>query len=293
MLRFSVLALVFVLFSGALARAQDWSGQRDISGLTIDYAVSGAVAQVGVRLTLNGQLVDDAVLTYAAPTHNFSVAANGMSANGAISLAVVQEPSPSALVGDFAVVDATGKSVPFKGDVVSWTAPDNLELFRVNYNLTGNLSARTIVLNGAREGAQVDYLTGETLLYSSLLLPSSSMSVTPYDLIIGDLKLNKGAQLTLTPPSNLSNGMVVLDCTFSSLTIPPTRFTGAIAFWPLQGVLPMQQDGAIVGDPKDVGTVRASLRVRPLSSRRWRLDRMVRLHVPARGRQPQQADLAG
>ncbi|KQZ04084.1 hypothetical protein ASD21_19975 [Caulobacter sp. Root1455] len=293
MLRFSVLALVFVLFSGALARAQDWSGQRDISGLTIDYAVSGAVAQVGVKLTLNGQFVDDAVLTYAAPTHNFSVAANGMSASGAISLAVVQEPSPSSLVGDFAVVDATGKSVPFKGDITTWISPDNLELFRVNYNLTGNLSARTIVLNGARYGAQVDYLTGTTLLYSSLLLPSASMSVTPFDLVIGDLKLNKGAQLTLTPPSALSNGMVVLDCTFSSEMIPPTRFTGAIASWPLQGVLPMQQDGAIVGDSKDVGTIRASLRVRPLSSRRWRLDRMVRLHVPARRRQSQQADLAG
>ncbi|KQY26148.1 hypothetical protein ASD38_20610 [Caulobacter sp. Root487D2Y] len=293
MLRFSVLALVFVLFSGALARAQDWSGQRDISGLTIDYAVSGAVAQVGVKLTLNGQFVDDAVLTYAAPTHNFSVAANGMSASGAISLAVVQEPSPSSLVGDFAVLDATGKSVPFKGDITTWISPDNLELFRVNYNLTGNLSARTIVLNGARYGAQVDYLTGTTLLYSSLLLPSASMSVTPFDLVIGDLKLNKGAQLTLTPPSALSNGMVVLDCTFSSEMIPPTRFTGAIASWPLQGVLPMQQDGAIVGDSKDVGTIRASLRVRPLSSRRWRLDRMVRLHVPARRRQSQQADLAG
>lgn len=293
MLRFSVLALVFVFYSGALARAQDWSGQRDISGLTIDYAVSGAVAQVGVKLTLNGQFVDEAVLTYTAPTHNFSVAANGMSASGAISLAVVQDPSPSSVVGDFSVVDATGKSVPFKGDVVSWTAPANLELFRVNYNLTGNLSARTIVLNGARYGAQVDYLTGETLLYSSFLLPSSNVSVTPFDLVIGDLKMNKGAQLTLTPPSNLSNGMVVLDCTFSSVTIPPTRFTGAIAFWPLQGVLPMQQDGAIVGDPKDVGSIRASFRVRPLSSRWRRLDRLVRLHVPARWRQPQQADLAG
>ena len=41
-LRLSVLALVLALISGALARAQDWSGQRDISGLTIDYAVSGA-----------------------------------------------------------------------------------------------------------------------------------------------------------------------------------------------------------------------------------------------------------
>jgi hypothetical protein len=293
MLRFSVLALVFVLFSGALARAQDWSGQRDISGLTIDYAVSGAVAQVSVKLTLNGQFVDDAVLTYTAPTHNFSVAANGMSASGVISLAVVQEPSPSSLVGDFAVIDTTGKSIPFKGDVVSWTSPDNLELFSLNYNLTANLSARTIVLNGARYGARVDYLTGNTLLYSSLVLPTSNVSVTPFDLVIGDLKLNKGAQLTLTPPTTLSNGMVVLDCTFSSEIIPPTRFTGAIAFWPLQGVLPMQQDGAIVGDSEDVGTVRASLRVRPLSSRRRRRDRLVRLHVPARWRQSQQADLAG
>jgi len=293
MLRFSVLALVFALISGALARAQDWSGQRDISGLTIDYAVSGAVAQVGVKLTLNGQFVDDAVLTYASPTHNFSVTANGMSASGGISLAVVQSPNPSSLVGDFSVIDATGKSVPFKGDIVTWSAADNLELFRLNYNLTANLRARTIVLNGAREGAKVDYLTGETLLYSSLLLPSASISVTPFDLVIGDLKLNKGAQLTLTPPSSLSNGMVVLDCTFSSEAIPPTRFTGAIASWPLQGVLPMQQDGAIVGDSKDVGTVRASLRVRPLSSRRRRLDRMVRLHVRAGRRQPQQAALAG
>ncbi len=235
MIRLSVLTLGFLVSSGARARAQDWSGQRFISGLIIDYSVSGSVAEVGVRLSLSGQFVDGAVLTYAAPTHNFLVSASGMTASGAVGLSIVQSPSPSKLTGDFTVVGTSGKPSKFQGDVVTWTASDNLKLFSVNYNLTANLSARTSVLNGVRYGVQVDYMTNGTLLYSSYLLPSSSVSVTPFDIVMGSLKLNKGATLALTPPSNLSNGQVVLDCTFSSDTTPPTHFTGAIASWPLQG----------------------------------------------------------
>ena len=292
MIRHSILALVLLVFSGALARAQDLAGQRTISGLTIDYTVSSAVAQIDVKLSLNGEFVDGAVLTYAAPTHNFSVAANGMSARGAIGMSVMQGPDPSSLAGDFTVVDAGGKAAKFQGDVVEWAAPDDLQLFSQSYNLMANLSVRTTVLNGARYGAQVDYMTGSTLLYTSYLLPASNISTTPFDIVIGDIKLNMGAKLMLTPPSNLSNGAVVLDCTFSSESIPPTRFTGVIASWPLQSGGATQLIDVIAGGPQDVGRTRASLRIQPLSGRRRRSGRMVRVHAPARRPQPRRLDLA-
>jgi hypothetical protein len=291
MLHRSLLALVLLVFSAALARAQDLSGQRTISGLTIDYTVSGAVAEVDVSLSLNGQFVNAAVLTYGAPTHDFTVAAGGMSASGALTMSVVQGPTPSALTGDFTVVDAKGKPDKFQGDVVTWAASDDLPLFSQTYNLMANLSVKTTVLNGSRYGAAVDYMSGATLLYSSVLLPPSPVSVTPFDLVIGDVRLNKGAQLTLTPPSNIARGMVALSCTFSSAQIPPTQFSGAVASWSLASGAAALPNMTLAGDLHDAGTIRASLRIQSVPGHRRRAHRMVRV-LPAAGRRgPRRPDL--
>ena len=295
MLLCGALALAFAFWFGAIASAEDLPGQRTISGLKIDYTVNGTVAQAVVKLSLDDISVDQALLTYDAPTHAFAVAANGMSAAGSLDFTVVQQPHLSSLSGDFSVKDAKGQSTAFKGDLVTWTAADNLALLQINFDLTGNLRARTTIMNGARSGAKVDYLTGDTLLFSSLVLPPSPVSVTQKDLVIGDLRLNKGAQLTLTltPPSAFARGTVWLECTFSSLTIPPTKYAGLIASWPLQNLVQSTGAGNSAGGSRDVVTVRTSLQLKPVSGGRRRSLGLVRVHAGAERRQPRQAHLAG
>src|SRR5208282_905903 len=216
------LAAFLWLISVCSVVAQGVSGHRVLGVLGVDYVIDGNTAQVTVDLILSGQLVDHALITFDRPDHDFNVASGGAKAIGTLTMDVAQAPSPSSLKGDFTVRDAAGTSVPFHGELVTWTAPDSLILVTKQFFLAPLLEARTIVRNGAPSGAEVDFWSGDQELYSVTMLPPSPVAVIPMKLIDGDLQVQAGAKMTLTPPSSLAPGSVFLSCQFQTLTTPLT-----------------------------------------------------------------------
>jgi hypothetical protein len=291
--RVGALAAILCVFVTTLAAAQNVSGQRTFSVLTVNYTINGSIAQVTVSLSLAGVAVDQVVLTYGDPTYHFLVQAAGYQAAGDLALVVAQAPTLSRLQGQFTVRTGTAIGVPFEGEITTWTAPDQLILLQRDYNLSSELRARTIVRNGSRYGADVQFMAADALLFEALLLPPSPVAVTPKDLVIGSLKLNQGARLTLLPPSSLSDGIVSLDCSFSSASILQTDFNAAIASWPLQtpGISKPAENNN--GVQRNGGDVRTNLHIQSLPGRRQHSRRVVRLHARPERQQPEPAHHAG
>ena len=102
--------------------------------------------------------------------------------------------------------------------------------------------SQTIVRNGAPTGAEVDFISGTQELYAVTMLPPSPVAVIPLQLIDGDVEVETGAKVTLTPPSSLAPGSAFLSCQFKTLTTPLTTYSGTVASWPspLKGVSPLQ-----------------------------------------------------
>lgn len=213
------------------ASAQDVTGSRQFDQLNINYTIAGGQALATVVLSLSGVVVDKAVLSYEAPVYTFNIAAGGARAEGSIGLAVAQAPRLSGIEGHFTAWNRAAKTTRFDGKIASWISPDSLVLVERNFWLTGLLNARTTVRINSRSGAQVDILSGSVVLFSTLLLPPSPVAVTPVDLIVGNVKVTRGAKMTLTPPSSLAAGTMFLECQFQTDTTPSTAFSGMVATW--------------------------------------------------------------
>jgi hypothetical protein len=223
-------ALLWLLVTAGVA-AQEVSGSRQFGPLNIGYTIADGQALTTLVLSLEGVAADKATLTYEQRIYTFKVAAGGARAEGSIRMTIAQAPNLSNLEGHFTTWSSSAEKTLFDGKLTSWIAPDSLILTEQNFWLTGSLSTRTTIRNNSRSGAVVDILSGNTVLFSTLLLPPSTVAVIPTDLVIGSVKVEQGAKMTLTPPSSLADGTMFLECQFQSDTTPSTNFSGTVAIW--------------------------------------------------------------
>ena len=101
-----------------------------------------------------------------------------------------------------------------------------------DYDLTPELQTRTHVVGDAKNGAQVDVYDGTVLVASVSMTQASPVAVIPHEVVLGSARIASGATFTLTIPTPLQLGQVVLQASFQSQGGPLTPFASAIATWP-------------------------------------------------------------
>lgn len=234
-----VIAIAVVLAClgvSAEARGQTVSpGQvvgREIGPLTIDCAVDGTHAAVVVTLALDGKLVGQRALTPDNRDFRFDVAAGASSASGTLSLDLETAPQLSSVEADIATRRDRGPPVPFRGAVATWLAPDDLVYVERTFDLTPDLSARTIVRGSSKANVSVTLFAGSTLIYSVSMTQAAPVAVITDELVLGDVRIAPGMKFMTTIPTPRQLGQVVAEGQFESRNIPKTSISAAIATWP-------------------------------------------------------------
>lgn len=101
------------------------------------------------------------------------------------------------------------------------------------YMLTPVLSVVIKPIGTAKNNASVTIYSGSVMVYTVTLTQASPFVTSQADIILGDVKIIQGMQLTLQIPSSLQQGSIQMKATYSSLNIPPTSINALVAFWNL------------------------------------------------------------
>jgi hypothetical protein len=124
-----------------------------------------------------------------------------------------------------------------KGDLGSIKQDSNSNpiklLDSVVYPLTPILRVVTKPKGIFRNSASVTIYSGSMLLYTVLLTQASPFVTNVSDIILGEVKIDSGMQLTLRIPSYDEPGSIQLKATYQSIDIPPTPINAMIATWNL------------------------------------------------------------
>lgn len=101
------------------------------------------------------------------------------------------------------------------------------------FPLTPILRVVTLPKGAALNCASVSIYSGPVLMYTVTLTQSAPFVTVDSALVLGEVKIAGGMQLTLRIPSNDEPGSVQLNAVFSSTDIPPTPINTMIATWNL------------------------------------------------------------
>ena len=103
---------------------------------------------------------------------------------------------------------------------------------KIEFALSSEVTIETNVSGDARNIATEGIKQGTMTLWTTTLTQGTPTATTPYDIICGQMTINKGATFTLTIPTSDQLGNVV----FSGTIVEPTGtqpHTYMVATWPL------------------------------------------------------------
>jgi len=282
-----VLAVWFGVWSCSSATADDAAvpdyQNRSFGVLIIDYRVDDQVAQVVVKLQLGGEQIGAFVLSPDAPEYEFNKIAGTATASGSLRLNLQVPPQFSSLEGDFQVKSGDAAAVPFKGSVADWTASDYLIFVKRSEWLTSEIEVQTEVLSSSRNIAHISIWFSQAKVYEVTIVPDSSTVKLPR-LTSGNIQIEPGAKLTLTPPSLLQSGKVFMEGSFMTDSVPLTPISKAVATWPL-GTPPNSR-----GDHDGRTAIPTGSGVQPLPAPGSRSGWLVRIHARPERYQSERAD---
>ena len=126
----------------------------------------------------------------------------------------------------------------YEGLIGAWLFPQSPALAfasidSIVFPLTALINVVTRPLGVAKNNARVTIYSGSMLVYTVTLTQASPFFNLDTVLILGEVKIAQGMQLTLRIPSRLQAGSILMKATFSSITIPPTDINAMIATWKL------------------------------------------------------------
>jgi hypothetical protein len=230
-----VCLLLILIFYAPILNAQRISaGQkesREFGDLSITYTVSTEYAEVDVVFQLQNKIVGETILNWNNTSSDFDVSIDSASAKGSVSVHFSGSDQLSSLK---AVVNITKNNKPsfnFKGEFATWQASDNLIYIEKNIYISPELRIVTSIAGEDFSKAYIHLYAINELLYSLTLMQSSPVAIISDKLIIGSTEISDGAKFTLTVPSPLQKGQVIMQCEFKSSNIPLTKFSSSIAAW--------------------------------------------------------------
>lgn len=128
---FVCIGFLFLLFSplnlfpkntdDPIIAEKGYHGKRYFGDLTTEYTIAASGKSALCTLYVSTVLVGIESLTATNPTYNFDVKVGLGSANGALTMNLVDSPLVSKLKGSFTyTVTGNNTSFSFKGDLVGW-----------------------------------------------------------------------------------------------------------------------------------------------------------------------------
>ncbi len=231
-----VLALVCSIWPGETGAATISPGQsirRDIGPIGITTAVDQTYARVTVTVMLDGQIVGEQVLSPDFTEYPINAVVGRDSVRGVLRLRLLPTPQLSSVDADLVAVVSGGEVSVFSGSLTSWAFSEQVIYAEETFWLSPELMAVTVVRGSSRANVSVTLLAGTETIYTLSVNQASPVALIADSLILGDVRVASGARCTLTIPTSLQRGMLLLEAVFQSRNIPPTQFSAAIATWPL------------------------------------------------------------
>lgn len=102
-----------------------------------------------------------------------------------------------------------------------------------SFPLNASLSINTVVSGAANSIAVVSIVNGSLTLWSATLLQTSNVAKLPFAISAGGTTIEPGAIFTMTIPTALQTGNILVQLTMSSGTQPPTPANLQVATWSL------------------------------------------------------------
>ncbi len=103
---------------------------------------------------------------------------------------------------------------------------------KFSYPITPLISLDTVVSGEARNIANVSIVYGSMTLWSGTMTQLAPTITIPFDIVAGDITIEKGGTFNMIPPTATQEGSVTASLTIKSPT-SEVPFTARIAHWPL------------------------------------------------------------
>jgi hypothetical protein len=203
-----------------------------IGPLTLISQVDLSRGQAVVTAVLASVTIDKQLLSYTDARMQLDVANGQASAKGEIILNLKPSPQFSALVADILAIENKNE-FPYKGALASWESEGEPVVGDYVLQLTAELSTLTTVRSAAANIAEFSFLVGALPVASMTATQLAPIQKLPSAVVAGDVRIEAGAQISLTIPTTLEKGFLFLTAEFSSRTTPPTPIGASVANWTL------------------------------------------------------------
>jgi hypothetical protein len=200
--------------------------------LTLSVQADPWRGQALITATLSGTTVATQLLFLGAPSLQLDVAVGTASASGVVTLQLDPLPQYSSVFAD--VVALQGQdSTPFRGTITSWRAQGMPVVGDFVTILTGDLSTLTTVRGAGANIAEFSFRSHAASIGAVEATQFAPVQVFPNKIVAGHVYVEAGAKVTLTVPTALAAGWLLLQATFGSATTPPTPIAASVAQWNL------------------------------------------------------------
>jgi hypothetical protein len=206
--------------------------QVNVGPLTLSVQADPSRGQALITATLSGTPVATQLLTIGAPKLQLDVAVGTASATGTVTLQFALPPQYSNVSADLVAVQGP-VSTPYRGTITSWLATGTPVVGDFVTYLTGELSTLTTVRGVDANIAQFSFVSGAVPIAVAEATQFAPIQVFPDKIVAGDVYIEPGAKLTLSIPTQLAAGWLLLQATFGSATTPPTPISASVAQWNL------------------------------------------------------------
>lgn len=244
MLLFTACLLVNALLLQGQISETGTSLNRSIGPATFRYRIDTSGTGVLCSFLWNDSLVGMTHLNAGAPKASFSFADSAQT--GVCELSLRLSDAGTELSQLETTIQSKSRSrrnttLNYDGLVTAWLPQKTVASTTttipvadsVVYPLTPVLTVVTKPIGTAKNNASVTIYSGSVLIYTVTLTQAAPFVTYNSDIILGEVKIEKGMQLTLQIPSTLQPGSILMQATFSSLNIPPTPINALVATWNL------------------------------------------------------------
>ena len=206
--------------------------QVNVGPMTLSVQADPSRGQALITATLYGTPVATQLLTIAAPTLQLDVAVGTASATGTVTLQFALPPQYSNVSADLVAVQGP-VSTPYRGTITAWLATGTPVVGDFVTILMSELSTLTTVRGVAANIAQFSFVSGAAPIAVAEATQFAPIQVFPNKIVAGNVYVEEGATITLTIPTQLAQGWLLLQATYGSETTPQTKFSASVALWNL------------------------------------------------------------
>jgi chitodextrinase len=204
----------------------------NVGPLTLSVQADPSRGQALITATLSSIPVLTQLLFIGAPILELNVAVGTASATGSVTLQLLLPPQYSNVSADVVAVQGSDNT-PYRGTITAWLATGTPVVGDFVTYLTGELSTLTTVRGVDANIAQFSFVSGAVPIAVAEATQFAPIQVFQNEIVAGNVYVEAGATITLTIPTQLAPGWLLLQATYGSNTTPPTKFSASVALWNL------------------------------------------------------------